>query len=150
MEEFCGSENLKKERYLFLFFSIKINCKKLTKQASTTSHATKKYIYIEEGLNVNHFLVVNVRTAESAPCGGDQSINRGPPFNSMPSHESRLVIRRGPNVAPSHPPPVALSAVLMFTTKKLFTFEPDPIYIYILLNKKQFHTYVHFSQTKHK
>ncbi|KAJ9549111.1 hypothetical protein OSB04_021654 [Centaurea solstitialis] len=30
----------------------------------------------------------------------------------MPSHESRLVIRRGSDVAPSHPPRVALSAVL--------------------------------------
>ena len=30
----------------------------------------------------------------------------------MSSHESRLVIRRGPNVTPSHPPRVALSAVL--------------------------------------
>ncbi|KAJ9547440.1 hypothetical protein OSB04_019983 [Centaurea solstitialis] len=38
----------------------------------------------------------------------------------MPSHESRLVIRRGPDVAPSHPPRVALSAVLTFTTKKWF------------------------------
>ncbi|KAJ9564904.1 hypothetical protein OSB04_000870 [Centaurea solstitialis] len=36
----------------------------------------------------------------------------------MPSHESRLVIRRGLDVAPSHPPRVALSIVLTFTTKK--------------------------------
>ena len=29
------------------------------------------YIYVEESSNVNHFLVVNVRTTESAPRGGD-------------------------------------------------------------------------------
>ena len=44
----------------------------------------------------------------------------------MPSYESRLVIRRGPNVAPSHPSRVALLAILTFTTKKWLTFEPDP------------------------
>ena len=97
---------------------------------------TPTYIYIyiyRKSSNVNHFLVVNVRTAENASRGGDQSIKAAltvvPPFNSMSSHESRLVIRRGPNVASSHPPRVALSAVLTFTTKKWFTFEPDPIYI---------------------
>ncbi|KAJ9563689.1 hypothetical protein OSB04_008849 [Centaurea solstitialis] len=69
----------------------------------------------EESSNVNHFLVVNVRTTESATRGGFKC---GPLFNSMLSHESRLVIRRGLDVVPSHPPRVALSVVLTFTTKK--------------------------------
>ena len=47
----------------------------------------------------------------------------------MPSHESRLVIRREPDVAPSHPPRVVLSAVLTFTTKKWSHLNP-PLYIY--------------------
>ena len=56
-----------------------------------------------------------------------------PPFNSMSSHESRLVIRRGPDVAPSHQPCVALSVVLTFTTKS-GTHLNLTLYIYIYIN----------------
>ena len=115
---------------------IDIDYKYVVQVSFSSYQITRKniHIYHKESLNVNHFLVVNVRTAERAPRGGDQSTNAAltvvPPFNSMPSHESRLVIRRGPDVAHSHPPCVAFSAVLTFTTKKWFTFEPDPIYIF--------------------
>ncbi|KAJ9552469.1 hypothetical protein OSB04_016514 [Centaurea solstitialis] len=52
----------------------------------------------------------------------------------MPSHELRLVIRRGLDVAPSHPPRVALSAVLTFTTKKcniFMCFCSSSIYVFL-------------------
>ncbi|KAJ9563976.1 hypothetical protein OSB04_009136, partial [Centaurea solstitialis] len=43
----------------------------------------------------------------------------------MPSHESRLVIRRGLDVAPSHPPHVALSVVLTYVVEIVILQNPS-------------------------
>ena len=60
------------------------------------------YIYIGVGSNVNHFLVVNVRTAESATCGGWLGATSGPRRMTRRDSWEGIELKRGDHTQSRH------------------------------------------------